>query len=423
MKTHTNIIPIFISADDNYSPLVATTIISTCSNTKKLCKFYVLDGGIKKDNIKKIESLKQQFLNLDIEFVKVDVEKFFKDVSVKNNLSLSAFNRLLIPNLVKDLKKIIYLDVDVIVLSDITNLYKVDLENNIIGAVPDNGAVPEYYNKIKSILELGNDSIYFNSGVMLIDCERWRNKVELKDLLEIEKKYRETRLYNDQDVLNKYFDKKYKILDKKFNVMYEDNDAIEIRHLSDRIKPWNFSKNSYNKIYKNLDDFWKYAEISPFDSYFQSKIQNQPLQDSLIAKYLTKKIAKLQIKDANIIESAINLNYIAATSLATDIALYFTEFTDKIENIIKLSFGIYDKKYLNAVVGLIISCCDKINDRDLFKNNLEKSNKKVLQFMLDENNPEELFKDLLESKSYEKFIIRQLSKNVRKNMKKDIKNA
>ena len=124
-----NNIPIFLSSDNNYAPFVATTIASICDNTKSFCEFYILDGGITQENQEKICKLKVQFNNFSIEFIKIDVEKTFKNIDYKNTcnyVTISTYNRFLIPMLKLNTDKAIYLDVDVIVIGDILKFYEQD---------------------------------------------------------------------------------------------------------------------------------------------------------------------------------------------------------------------------------------------------------------------------------------------------------
>ena len=150
-----NNIPIFLSSDNNYAPFVATTIASICDNTKSFCEFYILDGGITQENQEKICKLKVQFNNFSIEFIKIDVEKTFKNIDYKNicnYVTISTYNRFLIPMLKLNTDKAIYLDVDVIVVGDILKFYEQDLNNHIIGAIPDLCRNEEYLNNIKECL-------------------------------------------------------------------------------------------------------------------------------------------------------------------------------------------------------------------------------------------------------------------------------
>ncbi len=266
-------VTIFLSSDNNYAPFVATTIASICDNTESFIDFYILDGGITKENQDKIKSLKNQFNNFSIEFIQINNQDNFKNIQLKRGLSLAAYSRLLIPNIKPNIKKAIYLDVDVIVKGDISELFNEPLDDFAIGAVQDfTDKISDKNNKVEKIKkasEIGKYSCYFNSGVLLIDCDIWRNTVNIKDLLDIEEKYRSTRIMNDQDVLNKYFENNYKILDSKYNFYnqdIEDTNTAEfaIRHFVGHTKPWHIAPIKNKIMPKNISDFWHYAKQTPF---------------------------------------------------------------------------------------------------------------------------------------------------------------
>ena len=292
MKTN---VPIFLSSDNNYAPFVATTIASICDNTKSFCDFYILDGGISQENKEKICELKKQFDNFSIEFIKIDLEKEFKDLEYKNDckyVSLSTYNRFLIPKLKPNIDKAIYLDVDVIALGDINELYQADLSDFALGAIADQGD-EKLLQQNKDKIKLKPESVYFNAGVLLIDSNKWRNNNIFEKLISTEKKYRELLSMADQDVLNIYFENNYRELDKKFNVMF-DNDKICIRHFTCIPKPWlsdiyfdNFTKKP--KKILNCDFFWKYAKITSFYNYLLYG-KEQFLNSTLLLKHLNKKV-------------------------------------------------------------------------------------------------------------------------------------
>lgn len=285
-----NNIPIFLSSDNNYAPFVATTIASICDNTKSFCEFYILDGGITQENQEKICKLKVQFNNFSIEFIKIDVEKTFKNIDYKNicnYVTISTYNRFLIPMLKLNTDKAIYLDVDVIVVGDILKFYEQDLNNHIIGAIPDLCRNEEYLNNIKECLGLKSDSKYFNAGVLLINCQKWRENNVTNKLFDIEVKYRKFLRMADQDVLNIFFEDNYEI----YNQMYNEQDVSDnfvIRHFSGNIKPWQADFYIHSKTKKpckiaNIDLFWKYAKMTAFYSEIL-EIKNNFLKSNLLYK-------------------------------------------------------------------------------------------------------------------------------------------
>lgn len=258
-------IPIFLSSDNNYAPFVATTIASICDNTKSFCEFYVLDGGISAENQAKICELKKQFSNFEIEFIKIDTEKYFKGFKETQYITKSTYSRFLIPDLKPNIKKAIYSDVDVIVLGDIREMFEEDLGDYILGAVPEAfGDNPLN----KTILKIPNTHKYFSSGNLIINCELWRKNNITQKIWQIAKKYGKVLQFGDMDILNICFQNNYKELNAKYcfmnqNYFFPDiSKNIFIRHYNGEIKPWHI--NFENDAIKDVDIFWDYAKTTAF---------------------------------------------------------------------------------------------------------------------------------------------------------------
>ena len=281
-------IPIFLSSDNNYAPLVATTMASILSNTKSFIEFYILDGGITSENVEKILSLKNNFNNFSIEFIKIDYDKYLKEFNATGHWSKSTFSRLLIPNLKPNINKAIYLDVDIIATGDIIELYNEQLDDYIIGAIWQETEEGYWNQHRKEYLKSSSSHKYFNAGVLLIDCAQWRNNNLFEKLLDIQFEYGEKIKCVDQDLLNKYFDNNYKILPRKYNYLtdnfiYFPNDTdIIIRHMVGRIRPWQINENTKTNLMPNLKEFWHYAKMTPFYEEVDAKTHDKQKETDLL---------------------------------------------------------------------------------------------------------------------------------------------
>ncbi len=275
-------IPIFLSADNNYAPFVATTIASVCHNTKSFCDFYVFDGGISVENKLKIEKLKNSFNNFTIEFIEVNEQREFSTIryqNAANHVSLSTYNRFLIPQLKPNLNKVLYLDVDIIVLKDIEALYNISLQSYPVAAVPESFFNTSQKLEIQKRLNLGKNHQYFNAGVLLIDNNYWvKNKIFSK-ALETEQIYRENLKFADQDILNIVFNENFLVLPEQFNYMSQfktKNKQMIIRHFNTGTKPWQL-KPYFQHIINDVPLFWKYAKMTPFYRQLYQNISQQKI--------------------------------------------------------------------------------------------------------------------------------------------------
>ena len=271
-------IPVFLASDDNYAPFVATTMASICANTKSFIEFYILEDRITDKNKRKIKKTAGFFKNFSVEFISVNTELYFRKLKVKYtpHISMATYSRLLIPEVKPGIQKAIYTDIDVAFTADISELYQTQLKGYYLAAVTSyNLHAIEHYQKATARLELKNFDSIFNAGLLIIDCDKWRNLKISEQLVELaEKLESEGRLqFNDQDTLNKFFDGDYLPLDKTWNVMHkllETNfSETEIKSIlsnhkmahytgPDMFKPWN------NKNLKGAEHFWKYVPYTAF---------------------------------------------------------------------------------------------------------------------------------------------------------------
>ena len=125
-------IPLVLSADDDYAPFMYTTMISILENKYKRT-FYIFYLFVPYNFSKNYEKIILDINNkykCSINFVYI--KNAFEKIIIKiPHITLTTFYRLLIGNLLpKDIDKCIYLDVDVCVNKDLTDLFKIDLKNN-----------------------------------------------------------------------------------------------------------------------------------------------------------------------------------------------------------------------------------------------------------------------------------------------------
>ena len=270
-------IPVFLSADDAYSPFIATTIASICDNTSSFIDVFVLDCGISEKNKNKIAHLKNKFQNFNIEWIPIDINKTFNTFIVREHFSKAMYGRLLIPELKPAIHKAIYTDVDVIFCGDIKALFDENLGNFTIGAVWEDH-MESNGNNAAHLCRLGlcKKHKYFSSGLLLINMDSWRSNQYTARLFEAESKLRTVLKYPDQDLLNFCFSCNYKQLNERYCVTAPRarkhfkkgklKDCV-IRHFEGGKKPWlchplMIEQKKSNYIGKSL--FWKYARMTEF---------------------------------------------------------------------------------------------------------------------------------------------------------------
>ncbi len=269
MENNLEVIPIFFAVDDVYMPFLAVTLESLIQNASK--RYYysikILYTNINEENKRKINKYKNE--NVNIEFVDLNyyIEKVKDKLYTRDYYSKTTYFRLFIPDLYPQYNKAIYLDCDIIVLGDISELYNQELGDNLLAAAPDDviqttKVFQEYAEKVVGVSSYRN---YFNAGILLMNLDEFRKfnfQEKFLYLLETIKFV----VAQDQDYLNRLCKGKVKIIDKGWDRMpiATDNMPIEnikIIHYNLGQKPWHYDNIQYQ------DYFWEYAKKTEYYDY------------------------------------------------------------------------------------------------------------------------------------------------------------
>lgn len=289
-------IPIVYALDDKYVTITLISMVSILKNTDKNVDFLILYSKLSEKSFEIIR-FASTFSNCKINFVQID-EGIFKDFQNAKWVTIQAWFRALIPEILKSCDKAIYLDCDTMVRKDISEFYNIDISDVLVGAVTDVWNI-----KANSVRLNLKSSTYFNSGVLLINCKKWR-ELNLFDKLKNCATTNSDIKLGDQDVLNYVIDEDKKILSKKFNYLetwwynyyteYKDDDAIDyqeskkdpiIVHFT-AYKPDNpKSRHSFRH------EWWQYAKYTP---YYIEMLEKYKTEAEKYIDGVEKKLAEIE---------------------------------------------------------------------------------------------------------------------------------
>lgn len=244
-------IPVVLSTDENYLPYVQVIINSIKASSKVgNLDILILHAGIPAE--KTANTLKRYvgFDRISVRFIDVNAQKNDSALSrfrKTGRLPVSALYRLLVPTIMSEYAKAIYLDVDTLVCRDIADLYAVDLEDCLFASALDIVQIikPEYIAWARSY-DFTEWNSYINTGVMVMNLERLRNEAVADKLFPVA--LDAARWACDQDAFNFVCKGRIKILDPRWNVQVGDY-CIEkqlaitksdgwIYHFTENPKPW-----------------------------------------------------------------------------------------------------------------------------------------------------------------------------------------
>ena len=281
-KTNEPII-VVCAADDGYAMPLAVVIRSALENLNRDRQiiFFVIDGGIKPKNKDKIlRSINSK--KSDIKWLQPSVD-LLENMKVSGHIKMAAYFRLLIPSLLPHhFDKAIYLDSDLIVRGDLSELWDLDIADNYLLAVHQISTYVSSFNGLVNYRELGipSDYKYFNSGVLIMNLEKWRaDKISARIIEYIEHNKEYVRRH-DQDGLNAVLAGKWGELEPRWNqtpgfydrswkdslLSKEDfNNALHdpyIIHFASSQKPWNSTKQ-----YPANDLFFQYVDMTAWSGW------------------------------------------------------------------------------------------------------------------------------------------------------------
>ena len=268
-------IPVALAADANYLPYVAVTINSLVANTKSgnldVLVFHAGIGESSREDflkgVRKDERVSVRFVDIGDEVKETAAGRFVQ----KNYLSVTTLFRLFMPRVLAAYERILYLDADLIVCQDISELYDADLAGCLFGAVRDYG-MADYVRSKPDLREFAGKygfsewDGYFNAGVMLMDLAALRSADLLDRLLPVA--VEAAKFCCDQDALNYICKGRIRYLDPKWNVLalpasYEEQlkaagGHAGIIHFVGGKKPWKYP----SQLCAHL--WWRYVEDPDF---------------------------------------------------------------------------------------------------------------------------------------------------------------
>ena len=262
-------IPIVFATDDNYVPYCGVAISSLIQNAYKAntIEIFVLYDRLSLTSIRRLESLTTESAQVSC----ICIHDYIMDLNVAeyNHVTIASAYRLVIPDVLPQYDKLLYLDSDIVVNGDISELYSFELGDNILGAVHGYFKPGDFmHNHITKTLKI-QEKNFFNAGILLINAEAFRRN-HVKDKCFQLLSQRRDLYYMDQCALNIVCEGSVFFLPSRWN--YEwlldfskemdtegfRNEGKAIIHYDSNIKPWDFP----GKLL--ADVFWSYARRTIF---------------------------------------------------------------------------------------------------------------------------------------------------------------
>ena len=288
LKKKYNYVNVAYSIDKNYYLIthVSMKSIMLSQNQTTFINFFILCSNLTSENKEIIDKISLQHKNCKIQYF--DMKNKFKDfripASTVADWTTANFYRVLLPNLLPNEKKILYLDGDTLVYKDLNKIYNYNIDN-------------KYYVGMLELKNLNFDYFpekfdnYINTGVILCNLEELRKGNISQKFIEFYKAHESEIRYPVNDVLNivtheknGFFGPEYVMAtfcdeEEAFNYYKNKKDMIDkeaykeayndpyIYHYIPFIKPWKGIHKKNGEVC--VDNFIRFYEMARKTDYYK----------------------------------------------------------------------------------------------------------------------------------------------------------
>ena len=232
-------------------------------------RIYVLYADLKPEEIRRFSQVAEESGFAKAIFLPVGKDKFQDAPLHLKWITRETYYRLLAQEMLPaDVERVLYLDVDMIVMGSLEEFYHQDFEGKLLVACNRRGPGGVDPKRLEQ-LTLPRDTIYFNAGTLLYDLAGQRREIDPGILYEYPVLFHKQLKYGDQDVLNAVFYGLTKLADWRIyncfdSAILRQRDVertmgrCQIFHYNGMGKPW-------TEMYwgKMAGLFWSYAELLP----------------------------------------------------------------------------------------------------------------------------------------------------------------
>lgn len=255
---------IAVGLSGNYLKHLIVMVTSLCENNNNEIKLYALVEEFSDQDKNEFYESVSKYKNLETFFIDI-TEDDVKGFPITQYFRVSTFFRVLLATkLPKEVEKILYLDIDLIVDGSLEELWNIEVNETYPIAAVQEKSVTNYCER----LNVPANYYYVNAGVLLLNIKEVRKQHLFEKLIKYIHENKEKLLWLDQDALNASLYDKIKYIDCKWNyhnyfiieraknreiILQFDNPVIV--HYTGSIKPWaDSSYSTLGYLYHNYEN-------------------------------------------------------------------------------------------------------------------------------------------------------------------------
>lgn len=270
-------ISIAYAPDDNYVNQTVVSMKSALEHNEQV-EFIIMYSKLSAESMQKLGAV-----GGSLRLIKMD-ESQFADLTLSKWVTVQAWFRIKLPDLCKDLDKVLYLDCDTLIRGNLEELFSMDLTGKYLAGVKDVWGVSKYVKRLDM-----KSGVYVNSGMLLFNCDYCRKEHFFDKVVDFAKNNAKIIEFCDQDSINKVVDEHKLVISPKYNLMdtwwrggyYEFEGEEEAEYLQAKENPVIAHLTGLKPAFKGCgnkfkDEWWEVAK--------KTKIYDELLRDYMASK-------------------------------------------------------------------------------------------------------------------------------------------
>ncbi len=190
------------AGDEKYATGLRVALFSALETAREPANIVVLDGGLRDPSVwRRMVGAHPHCAHCEV--VSPDL-RVFASYPNHERFPPAAWIRLLLPDLMPDTRRLIYIDSDAMVRTDLGALWRATITGPAIAAVRDfiNPTFATGLPHAVSALGVPAETPYYNTGVLVLDLEAWRRDALSQRAVDYVRDHGKTIRFADQDALN-----------------------------------------------------------------------------------------------------------------------------------------------------------------------------------------------------------------------------
>ncbi|MBR2465886.1 MAG: 1-acyl-sn-glycerol-3-phosphate acyltransferase [Clostridia bacterium] len=266
---------IFYACDEAFLKYTMVSLRSMMDNASASYKYHihVLHNGASEEAKSAFDVMNNMNFKITFDDVSSYLDGICEKLPIRDYYSNTTYYRMFIAEMYPEIDKALYIDSDTVVTGDVSELFETDISGYDLAACHEQAMEQvDVYGTYAEVCLGINRHAYFNAGIILINCKRFREKKVLERFVKLLEIY-DFRVTQDEDYLNVICKDHVLFLPQYWNAevfgeMEYPPEECKILHYIMVSKPWHY------KDCRLGDVFWKYAERTSAYEEIKSVLEN-----------------------------------------------------------------------------------------------------------------------------------------------------